>query len=217
MKPVLPAGLYVITDERLCARAGLLQSVSAAIDGGAVIVQYRDKTQDAERRYDEASALVRLCAERSAVSIINDDVELALAVGADGVHLGSEDADPAGARRRLGEDPLIGVSCYDSLVLANAAQAAGCDYVAFGSAYPSPTKPRAVRASLDLYREAIAALDIPVVAIGGITPANATPLVADGCRAVAVISGVFGAEDIRSAAAAYAACFEHRANADRLE
>lgn len=217
MKASLPAGLYVITDSELCASADLFAAVAAAIDGGAVVVQYRDKSGDASRRRDEAAALVALCAERGVVSIINDDVDLAVETGADGVHLGSDDADPPEARRRLGDGALIGVSCYDSLALAHAAQDAGCDYVAFGSAYPSPTKPGAVHAPLDLYRRAAAELDVPIVAIGGITPANAVPLVDAGCRAVAVISGVFGTDDIHAAAGAYAACFGHQADADRLE
>ena len=217
MKASLPAGLYVITDSGLCASAGLLAAVSAAIDGGAVIVQYRDKSGDAQRRRDEAAALVGLCAERGVVSIINDDVGLAVETDADGVHLGGDDANPAEARTRLGNDALIGVSCYDSLALARTAKAAGCDYVAFGSAYPSPTKPGAVHAPLDVYRRAAAELDVPIVAIGGITPANAVPLVEAGCRAVAVISGVFGTDDIHAAARAYAVCFGHQADADRLE
>jgi thiamine-phosphate pyrophosphorylase len=217
MKRGLPAGLYAITDKGLCGGIGLIDAVSAAIDGGAVVVQYRDKGDDAESRLAEARALVGLCAGRGVVTIVNDDVDLALAVAADGVHLGRDDADPAQARRRLGDDRLIGVSCYDSLALGRDAQAAGCDYVAFGSAYPSPTKPGAVHASLDLYRRAVAGLDLPVVAIGGITPANAIPLIEAGCRSVAVISGVFGAPDIRSAAAAYTTCFRHRADPDRIE
>jgi thiamine-phosphate pyrophosphorylase len=217
VKAEIPAGLYVITDSGLCASAGLRQAVADAIDGGAVIVQYRDKGGDAQRRLAEAAGIVTLCAEHGMVSIINDDIGLALETGADGVHLGSDDADPAGARSRLGDDALIGVSCYDSLERAHAAQAAGCDYVAFGSAYPSPTKPGAVHAPLELYERAAAELDVPIVAIGGITPANAAPLVEAGCRAVAVISGIFGARDIRAAAEAYTACFGHRGDADRLE
>lgn len=217
MRPDLPAGIYAITDERLCARVGLLEAVSAAIDGGAIIIQYRDKTSDPNQRRNEATALVGLCSERGVVSVINDDVELALAAGADGVHLGREDDDPYGARRRLGAGALIGVSCYDSLELARAAQSAGCDYVAFGSAYTSVTKPGAVHAPLELYRRAVAELSVPIVAIGGITPSNAPPLVEAGCRAVAVISGVFGAGDIRAAAAAYAACYGHLGDADQLE
>jgi thiamine-phosphate pyrophosphorylase len=191
--------------------------VAAAIDGGAVIVQYRDKSGDAQRRLAEAAEIVTLCAEHGVVSIINDDVSLAMETGADGVHLGSDDADPAEARTRLGDDALIGVSCYDSLNRAYAAQAADCDYIAFGSAYPSPTKPGAVHAPLDLYKRAAAGLDVPIVAIGGITPANAAPLIEAGCRAVAVISGVFGVDDVRLAATAYAARFGHRGDADRLE
>lgn len=206
MKPVIPRGLYAITDHVLCG-AGIVANVSAAVKGGAVIVQYRDKTRDVERRQREAGLLVQLCREQGALFIINDDVDLALGCGADGVHLGREDAGVDRARGLLGPGRLIGVSCYDSIELARNAVEAGCDYVAFGSAYPSPTKPGATRAATSLYREAVSEMPVPVVAIGGITPENAPPLVEAGCHALAVISGVFGQQDSEGAAARYARLF----------
>jgi len=191
--------------------------VAAALQGGAVIVQYRDKTRDSVRRKREAGQLASLCRDRGAIFIVNDDAELALHCGASGVHLGRDDAGIADVRRLLGRDAVIGVSCYDSMVLARKAAEAGCDYVAFGSAYPSPTKPGAVRAATSLYREAVSEIPLPVVAIGGITPQNARPLVQAGCHALAVISGVFGQADPRAAASRYARLFGKRARTHPLE
>lgn len=205
---VLPRGLYLLTDASLCGERGLDESVHAALAGGARIVQYRDKGNDGARRLAEARRLRALCREAGAVFIVNDDPRLAADCEADGVHVGRHDADPGALRRRYGAGLLIGVSCYDSLELARSARAAGADYVAFGSAYPSPTKPAAVRAPLALYRSATAALDVPVVAIGGITATNLAPLAAAGCHAVAVVSAVLAAPDVRGAAAAISAAFE---------
>src|SRR5690606_36761269 len=126
------------------------EAIEAALKGGARVVQYRDKTTDQDRRSAEAEVIVELCSKHAAVSIINDDVELARTCGATGVHLGVEDGGIAAARARLGNGALIGISCYDSMDLAREAVAAGADYVAFGSFYSSPTKPQARRASPDL-------------------------------------------------------------------
>lgn len=204
----LPRGLYLLTDRSLCAARGLEDCVRDALAGGARIVQYRDKGDDADRRRAEARRLRALCLAAGATFIVNDDARLAADSGADGVHVGRHDADPAAIRRRYGADLLIGVSCYDSLELARSAMAAGADYVAFGSAFPSPTKPDAVRAPLELYRTAAATLDVPLVAIGGITADNLAPLAAAGCHAVAVVSAVLAAPDIRAAATALTAAFE---------
>ena len=199
--PRFPArGLYAITDG---PRADLLDASAQALAGGARVLQYRDKTTDATRRHAEALALKRLCDARAVPLIINDDVALAAAVGAAGVHLGRDDGDVAAARAALGEDAIIGVSCYDSLALAEAAVEAGADYVAFGAFFPSPTKPNAVRASLDLLRRS-ATLGVPRVAIGGITPDNAPSLVEAGADFFAVISAVFAATDTRAAAQCFA-------------
>ena len=189
-------GLYAITDG---PRADLLEAVAAALSGGARLVQYRDKTDDHARRHAEASALRLLCAQHEAALIINDDVGLAVAVHADGVHLGETDPALAAAREALGEAGIIGISCYDSLERARDLAAAGADYVAFGAFFPSPTKPLARRASLDLLRQS-AALGVPRVAIGGITPENAGSLVSAGADYLAVISALFAATDVRAAA-----------------
>ena len=200
-------GLYVITDRALAAGRPLPELVAAALEGGARVVQYRDKTADHARRRDEARALAALCRDAGALLIVNDDVELALAAQADGVHLGRDDAGIAAARGHLGPDRLIGVSCYDRFDRAVAAQQAGADYVAFGSFFPSPTKPAAVRAGLALLERGRRELDLPLVAIGGITPENAGALVAAGADMLAVIHAVFGAADVRAAAAAFAPLF----------
>ncbi|HNF64280.1 MAG TPA: thiamine phosphate synthase, partial [Plasticicumulans sp.] len=183
-----PHGLYAITDPGLIPDGQLLERVSAAIDGGARTIQYRDKRADAALRRQLAAALAGLCRARAVTLIINDDVALAAETGADGVHLGRDDAAFAAARRRLGARALIGVSCYDSLERARAACAAGADYVAFGAFYPSAIKPDAVRAPLSLLGEARHALArrIPIVAIGGIDAGNGAGLVEAGADALAV-------------------------------
>ncbi|PXV59260.1 thiamine-phosphate diphosphorylase [Dyella jiangningensis] len=196
-------GLYVITDG---PRPNLLEAVAQALAGGARLLQYRDKTTDHPRRFDEARALRALCAARGVPLIVNDDVELARAAGAAGVHLGEDDSDIAAARAVLGPDAIIGVSCYDSLERARELVAAGADYVAFGAFFPSPTKPHARRASFDLLRQS-AALGVPRVAIGGITPDNGGSLIDAGADYLAVISAVFGDPDVRGAAERFAQLF----------
>lgn len=200
-------GLYVITEDRQSGAASITAKVSAALRGGARIVQYRDKTDDRARRLDEASALATLCLEHGAVFLINDDVELAAASGAEGVHLGRDDPDIATARRLLPAGSLVGVTCYNHLERAQQAAAQGADYVAFGSFFPSPTKPHAVHADLDLLRLARRELSLPVVAIGGISPENGAALVRAGADMLAVISAVFAAPDITAATQAFAPCF----------
>lgn len=194
------AGLYVVTDARWPRPVPLTDAVSAAIRGGATVVQYRDKSDDAERRRQEATALATLCREASVPFIVNDDVALAVAVGADGVHVGQDDPDIAEARRQLGPDALIGVSCYADLDRARRMAAAGANYLAFGSVYPSPTKPESGRAPLDVFAEARAFFDGPLVAIGGINADNIPAVTAAGADAAAVVDAVFSAEDIEAAA-----------------
>lgn len=202
--PAFPArGLYAITDG---SRGDLVDACAAAIEGGVAVLQYRDKTSDRARRRDEAGALAILCAQHRLPLIINDDVELAAEVGADGVHLGEDDADIVAARMRLGNGAIIGVSCYDSLERARDLATAGADYLAFGAFFPSPTKPQARHAMPDLL-SAARALGKPLVAIGGITPDNAPSLIAAGADFVAAISGVFGAASIQAAARCYANLF----------
>ncbi len=197
-------GLYAVTDAALAGNRPLPDLVAQALAGGARLIQYRDKSADPARRLAEAGALVALCRSAGALLIVNDDVELALAAGADGVHVGRDDAAVATARARLGPDRLVGASCYDRFDLAVAAKAAGADYVAFGSFYPSGTKPDAVRANVALLERAHRELAVPVVAIGGITPENGRALVRAGADMLAVITAVFGAADVRTAAAALA-------------
>lgn len=204
----LPArGLYAIADTATIG-SDLVSAVTAAIAGGAVLIQYRDKTADGERRHRDAAQLAQTCRDRGIALIINDDVELAAATGADGVHLGADDTAIREARARLPGGAIIGVSCYDSLARAQQAARQGADYVAFGSVYPSPTKPGAVRAPVEILSAAQRQLSLPIVAIGGITPDNARGLIEAGADLLAVINGVFGAGDIADAARRYARCFD---------
>ena len=201
------AGLYAIADTQYLDDAQLPPAVSEAIAGGAHIIQYRDKKHAAADRARQAAELALLCRRLGVLFIINDDVTLTTEVRADGVHLGREDISLAQARELLGSQVIIGVSCYNELARAEAAQAEGADYVAFGSFFPSRTKPQAVRAGLELLCEAKQRLRIPVVAIGGITPENGAHLIAAGADALAVIEGVFGQADVRAAAERYARLF----------
>lgn len=201
-------GLYAIADTSHLDDARLVPAVAQALRGGAQVVQYRDKSHDGTLRERQARALRRLCDERRACLIINDDAKLARAVGADGLHLGRHDRSIETARAIVGEDAIIGVSCYNEPARAEAAVAEGADYVAFGSFYPSSTKPQAVRANPGLLRAARARLNVPLVAIGGITPENGAGLVAAGADALAVISGLFDRPDIEAAARRYAELFQ---------
>jgi thiamine-phosphate pyrophosphorylase len=205
-------GLYAITPEHLAPGLTLPRQVELAIAGGARIIQYRTKSQDSadgrDRRFAEARALCALCRAAGVPLIVNDDPALAAAVQANGVHLGRDDGTPAEARRLLGPKAIVGVSCYDRLDLAEAAQDAGADYVAFGSFFPSSTKPQAVRAHPDLLRRARRRIGLPLVAIGGITPENGAALIAAGADLLAVVSGVLGGHDPRAAARAYARLFD---------
>ena len=200
MKKQLQRGLYAITDNALTPSERLIPAVAEAIAGGAVMVQYRDKSGDEARRLWEAQDLVHLCRPLGVPLIINDDIELALKVQADGVHLGKEDADIAEARSLLGDQAIIGVSCYNLLANAFDAVEAGADYVAFGRFFSSDTKPQAVQADLELLRQARDELEVPIVAIGGITTENGAQLVEAGADMLAVINGIFGQENIRAAA-----------------
>lgn len=194
-------GLYAITPETL-ERDDLRRRVGAALDGGIAVLQYRRK---ARASLAEASELARMCRDHGTPFIVNDDVGLALACGADGVHLGRDDGALAKARTTL-HGLLLGASCYDDLAAARAAIAAGADYVAFGSVFASPTKPWAVRAPLALFGEA-QPLGVPLAAIGGITLENAPAVVQAGASLLAVISDLFEADDIAGRARAYGKLF----------
>ena len=184
------SGLYVITAEVAGGSEELLRRAEATLAGGARVLQYRDKSDEHARRLREATALAALCRHHAALFIVNDDVELAANAGAGGVHVGRDDRGVTEARARLGAQAVIGASCYDSLARAEAAAAAGADYLAFGSFYPSTVKPGAPRPQPALLGEA-RRFGLPLVAIGGIDADNAAPLIAAGADAVAVISSVF--------------------------
>ena len=207
MTPLPPRGLYAITaavdtdPHRLAARVG------AAIDGGAAMIQYRAKGRTNDERQTAASLLLDLCRARGVPLIVNDDPPLAADIGADGVHVGRDDGDARSARRIVGDRCIVGVSCYDRLDLALAAAGDGTSYVAFGSFFMSPTKPHAVPAPLRLLSAAREALDVPIVAIGGITAKNGAALVNAGADFIAAIDGVFGGGDVEHAARGYAALF----------
>lgn len=201
-------GLYAITPTALCLDPPrLLCDVEAALRGGARLIQYRDKSADPARRLDTALALRALCEQHGAKLIVNDDVELAWAANAHGVHLGLDDAPLHEARRRLGPDRIIGITCQDSLARAQAASEGGADYLAFGAFFLSQTKPNARRATLDLLREARLLTRLPLCAIGGITSGRAPVLIEAGADLIAAVEGVFGAPDIERAARHYAGAF----------
>ena len=193
------SGLYAVTPD-LADTAVLLAKTQAALAGGARLLQYRNKTADENLRREQAAALRELCRRYGAMLIINDHVELAREIDADGVHVGADDAGVAAARTRLGHGKIIGATCYNDLQRALAAAAQGADYVAFGSFFASAVKPGAVRAPLALLQQARRQVTVPVVAIGGITLDNAAELIDAGANAVAVISALFAAPDVEVAA-----------------
>lgn len=203
------SGLYAVTPD-IADTPGLLATAEAALAGGARLLQYRNKSASSALRLAQARALLALCRGFQVALIINDHLELALAVNADGLHLGAEDGSLAAARERLGPARILGASCYDRLERALAAERLGADYVAFGSFFPSSVKPVAVRAPLALLRQAKRRLSVPVVAIGGITLDNAPQLIAGGADGVAVVSALFGADDVRLAARRFSALFARR-------
>ncbi|WP_207063285.1 thiamine phosphate synthase [Motiliproteus sp. SC1-56] len=200
-------GLYAITDSQLLPGEQLFSAVAAALRGGARVIQYRDKSDDRQRRLAQSRALARLCADYGRPLLINDDVELARASGAQGVHLGQGDGDPGAARQTLGLSAIIGVTCHADLNLALAAQRAGADYVAFGAFFPSATKPGASPAPLELLAEARRALQVPVVAIGGISVDNATQVIEQGASMVAAIHSLFASDDVEQRARAFQRLF----------
>jgi len=189
-------GLYAITPEG----PGLKEKVRAALEGGIALLQYRRKDRAS---LDEAKEILRLAREYAVPMIVNDDFELAAAIGADGAHLGRDDGELRVAREKLA-GKILGASAYNDPARAQAAARAGADYVAFGSVFPSPTKPDAVRAPLALFRHR---LGVPVCAIGGITLANAPQVIAAGADLVAVITDLFDAPDITARAREYARLF----------
>ena len=200
-------GLYAITPDGL-SKADLMARVEAALRGGVKMLQFRDKINDVARKTEIARNLRSLCSQFGALLIINDSVPLALAVDAHGVHLGGDDGDLANARSALGQDRIIGASCYADFDRARVAMKAGTDYVAFGAVFASPTKPHAARADLSLFGHCHRELQIPACAIGGITLDNAAAITAAGADMLAVITDLFDAPDIEGRARAYQQLFE---------
>lgn len=194
-------GLYAITQTENRTDDEIIAAVTAVLKGGAAVLQYRDKSVNDNHAL--ARELLRLCQSYQIPFIINDDVVLAEKLGANGVHLGKQDGDVVSARQRLGAQAIIGISCYNSLDRAKTMQDQGADYVAFGRFFPSTSKPLAAPADLETLKIAKQVLTIPIVAIGGILPNNACQLLDAGADVLAVIAGVFSAEDPEQATRDY--------------
>lgn len=201
-------GLYAISDENLISEENFEQAITSALQGGCKIIQYRDKSDNQKKRLQQATQLQALCTQHNAICIINDDITLAKAIRADGVHLGKNDVSIAQARKILGENCIIGISCYNDLALALEAEKNHADYVAFGAMFTSPTKPDAKQASPQLIAEAKKQLRIPVCAIGGITETNIQQVITQGADMAAVISSLFSSKNIKATAAILAQNFE---------
>jgi len=201
------SGLYAVTPE-LADSIVLISKVDAALRGGACVIQYRSKFITDALRRSQAGEIANLCRLRNALFIVNDNVELACEVDADGVHLGRNDRAVPAARSMLGPGKLIGVSCYNEIGRAREAVSQGADYVAFGSFFSSSTKPEALRAGTELLQIATAEFALPLVAIGGITEDNAAGLISAGADAVAVVSALFDAIDVEAQARRFARLFQ---------
>lgn len=193
-------GLYAITDENLIAEECFSAAIESALLGGTRIIQYRDKSDNQKKRFEQANMLRSLCTQYQAICIINDDIDLAKAVKADGVHLGRDDTELLNARQALGKEAIIGISCYNDIELAVAAEKNSADYVAFGTMFSSPTKPDAVSATPAIISQAKQKINIPMCAIGGITEQNIHQLIRHHTDMAAVISSLFAAGDIENTA-----------------
>lgn len=201
-------GVYAITEPNLHTdRAAMIEACKEAIAGGINVLQYRDKTATATEAFRTAKELQKLCADAGVTFIVNDDIVLAVAIKADGVHLGQHDADPQRARDALGEDAVIGVTCHHQIALAEAAIEEGADYVAFGRFFASQTKPDAPAAPLSVLTEA-QALQKPVIAIGGITLDNAQQVIDAGAHCIAVANAIFAQDNIQQTAEQFARLFQ---------
>lgn len=199
-------GLYAITPDSADLNT-LIQKTQWAIEGGAFMVQYRSKILNRDIKMQQCAAILRLCREYEIPCIVNDDVDMCRILEADGVHLGEKDDNIAEVRRILGEDAIIGSSCYDQLNRAKQAQKEGASYVAFGAMFPTSTKPNAPRATLALLKEAKREIQIPIVAIGGITVNNAHDVIKTGIDAIAVINSLYEAKSIKETAETFAKMF----------
>ena len=188
-------GLYVITDCQRLDFPALYRITEDILVAGVPVLQYRDKTAEPEIRRERALSLLDLCNRHDTLFVVNDDVHLAQAIGAAGAHIGEDDMPFTRARQMLGEQSIIGISCYNRLEPARAAQSQGADYIAFGAFFSTLTKAGTVTAGLDLLREAKSALTLPVVAIGGITPENGAALIQAGADLLAVANSIYGSSD----------------------
>ena len=200
-------GLYAITPD-MADTDLLLQKVEAALQGGINILQYRNKLANHKLQTQQARVLLSLCRQYNVPLIINDSVKLCLTLDADGVHLGADDGNLAEVRARIGKDKILGASCYNRFDLALAAQQAGASYVAFGACFASSTKPNAPVAGLELFTRAKTELNIPTVAIGGITLQNAPSVIQAGADAIAVINAIFNANDVKLSAKQFSQLFK---------
>ena len=199
-------GLYAITPDSADLNT-LIQKTQWAIEGGVFMVQYRSKILNRDVKMQQCAAILRLCREYEIPCIVNDDVDMCRILEADGVHLGEKDDNIAEVRHILGEDAIIGSSCYDQLNRAKSAQKEGASYVAFGAMFPTSTKPNAPRATLALLKEAKREIQIPIVAIGGITVNNAHDVIKTGIDAIAVITSLYEAKTIKETAETFAKMF----------
>ncbi len=199
-------GLYAITPD-LADLNMLIHKTQLAVEGGAFMVQYRSKIQDRDVKMQQCAAILRLCRENEIPCIVNDDVEMCRILEADGVHLGEKDDNIAEIRHILGEDAIIGSSCYNQIERARQAQKEGASYVAFGAMFPTSTKLNAPRATLELLKEAKSEIQIPIVAIGGITVNNAQDVIDTGIDAIAVINSLFEAKTIKETAETFLKMF----------
>jgi thiamine-phosphate pyrophosphorylase len=200
-------GLYVITDSHLIPRDRFVSAVEAAVRGGATMVQLREKEASHAEIVRLGKAILAVTQRYGALLIVNDHPAVAQEIGADGVHVGRDDPPVAETRALLGPQAIIGASCYGDVERAVAAEQAGADYVAFGTPFPSPTKPKRTDISLDIFQAAKRRVRVPVFAIGGIILANARQVIDAGADGIAVVSGVFGAPDVETAARALARLF----------
>ena len=204
-------GLYAVTPDILNTEL-LCEKVAAALQGGASLVQYRNKAADAGLRLRQATALLALCRSYQVPLIINDHLDLCAQIDADGLHLGASDCDLGAARRLLGADKIIGASCYNQLDLALQAEQQGASYAAFGACFASGTKPNAVTAPLTLFAQAKQIIHVPTVAIGGITLENAPLVIEAGADAIAIVGALFGATDITKTSQQFTHLFSNNKN-----
>ncbi|SFK23229.1 thiamine-phosphate diphosphorylase [Nitrosomonas aestuarii] len=192
-------GLYGITPD-LTDTAVLLNQTEQILTGGAQLIQYRNKLANKVLRRHQANLLLRLCRTYATPMIVNDHLDLATEIDADGIHVGQSDVDITAARTMLGRDKIIGATCYNRLDLAIQAESKGADYVAFGAFYPTSTKQNTVFAPLDILVQAKKTLTVPIIGIGGINLTNARTLIENGANAVAVSYALYRAKDIHKTA-----------------